>query len=91
MKVYEAWDFFKTIRKGKRERNKKRKKAGHELVIIEMGDEYMEFIMLFSLLLYVFEIFFDKRIKKMKSFSPKMQLALMVVLKSNQKELDYRT
>lgn len=31
-----------------------------------MGDEYMEFVMLFSLLLYVFEIFSDKRVKKGK-------------------------
>lgn len=78
MKVSEARDFFKTIREGKRKGSKREKKADHELVIIEMGDEYMEFIMLFSLLLYVFEIFFDKRVKK-KSSHPKMQLTLMVV------------
>lgn len=61
MTVYETWDFFRTIREEKREGSKRGKK-GWSWVGYYWDDEYMEFIMLFSLLLYLFEIFFDKRV-----------------------------
>lgn len=46
---------------------KRGKKIGHELVIIEVANEYGEFMILFSPLWHVFEIFSNKRLKREKS------------------------